>query len=386
MNIRIRLFSLVFFFLPFGNWVDSILMGTNFTQILIPIVLINSLITKSIKFNLSTMLIIYYVIIVNIVSIINDTYTLPVIASNIGYILISLCFNCTINNGKNILCIFKSYLYGFIIVSLINMLELYSIFSISNYLDVQLVYDWYGDIVISGSEENPNAFATLLIPAIVYCGYSINKKLSIKNLLLVTLFLLLIYQLYLSKCRSAMLGLMLTFVLYNIYISFSNNKKSLRSRIVIIIILVITLITFNTNLINYEENVNKMFSNQVRVETFFGIVYLLKENLMLGIGYGILENEMYNLTSHYVGPHNTLIGPGLYNGILALIIFNLLIILSIRKYYNLITSSNIFNKQFIIISFLSFLSIMIHGLFHDLHISSLFWILLIIPFGIKKYG
>lgn len=171
-------------------------------------------------------------------------------------------------------------------------------------LGVSVLEGDFGRFVRSyGGQDHPNIFAALVFFALIFCLlliFKFNLKVWQKNILYF-IYLALLLSLLSSFSRSAWIAFILSTTLIFVLLLFENNKKNLKKYLPIFSFSVLFLLIFFIILkpfilIRFNSNSRlELISNNERVEQIYSSGYIIRDNLWLGLGYGLYHQKLLNL-------------------------------------------------------------------------------------------
>ncbi|NRS87711.1 O-antigen ligase [Flavobacterium sp. 7E] len=235
--------------------------------------------------------------------------------------------------------------YKILINGVIGFATLESLYCISQY------FGWLNSLnsffKVTGSWNNPNVTGIFLALTTPFFYYSFSKKL--KKFYFIC-FITLLIALYLLKCRTAFIGILVTAIVYFVLeYDLINWNKIKKNRFVIILILIVSVVvlipTFNL-LYNSKKSsadgrklIWKISTKMVIEKPLFGYgygsfekEYNLAQILFIEKG-NITEDEMQN-AGYVILPHNEILQNAVEGGLFGLILIFLFIrslIISIKE-------------------------------------------------------
>jgi O-antigen ligase len=263
--------------------------------------------------------------------------------SIVGYYLLNLViYNC-VKNEETIMRIIKAYLASMLIVSVLGIFQFATGQTIVNVSDKTELYYVGRSLVILGTASNPNAFAAHFILAIPLATSILlfSKKIRVKVLSAV---LIVFYStvLFVTLSRGAMLGVLFGVGLLFFYF-IKGGMVRLRT-VLILIVCVILSMSFLWRLypeyslaIYFDSDSefvleDKVESSNVRKDLIKANLLLFLDHPFLGVGYDKSRNYMEAHGLPYrLSPHSIFIGIASELGLLGLVPFLCILIITINK-------------------------------------------------------
>lgn len=378
--------AVVFFSIPFGEFQRELLGGATAAKIVLPIVFLIFLSTNAYRLKIHPHLWILLLFILGTLPslIIGDDFA-PVLITLIGYIvLFEVLYNILVAVGDlRLLCTF--YVSGLFMVVLSTLMAAIG-FDIGQSIGHPLVEIWYGIPVFRGTELNPNGFATFFVPGCVMVGYfylSAATRLS-KILSLVALVFFGI-TLVMTGSRSGLMGAFLGLVIVYLNKRIFSLQGAGTFVVIIVIAAALTLAIpklFHFLLIGDLElstgpsmAADKETSTELRVAAIGHFIDAFISNPLIGIGYGKLVPYIdASSVGEKMGAHNVIIGIAVEMGVVALLPFLMMIMVSSICMAKALRRARGRGDSLIKgCYFGAFVGLLFHGMFHEIYVNLLFW-------------
>jgi O-antigen ligase len=240
----------------------------------------------------------------------------------------------------------------------------------------------------SGPFESANYLALYIVPAFVYLGILLYKKiidscLRRNDILYFSAFIIIFLGIIFSRSYAGIIAVMGTFGLFALIEIFKLKNRKVKAGIFIGIIVLFSIIIFSqigTDKFNTFLDFSQRNSTTVRLQVWETALTLVSKNIFFGLGLGQFE-PMYQLNISWVlgklpyewtmlHPHNIFLAFLFYTGIFGLgaflfIIFRFFKTVYLKTYKNSETQNAILplNKDLALIALFMIISILLHGLF-----------------------
>ena len=352
---------------------------------------------KNLKVDQYFFLLIFFFLLTSFSILTNDEY-ISIFFYFFGYVILYILILNYIKTSNDIEFKLNVYLIGLFIVCIVSAASLLDFFNFTKLVGKNFIEFWYGTPVLVGTTNNPNAFASFLIPGTVlmYALSVKSKSVSLKLISLLGALFFLIFT-FLTLSRSGIGGAILGCLIVNQYAKTMKlfNYKFLLTLAYLILSFFLFLYLYEVLLNYFMQNAsvsqanmlieNKTASGSYRILVLPHLFEALFHSPIIGIGYGNVNEFLYKKIGLNIGAHNIFFGIGIEFGLIAMIVFSVAIICSVLGYFN--TLKNILNKRSRIViasCFGSFLGLLFHGIFHEIYVNFLLWLFLILGLQIKK--
>ncbi len=379
-------FGIIIFSIPFGEFQRALLGGATVSKIIIPLMFLILLGTDAYRLKIHPhlwMLLLF--IIGTLPSLIIGNGFEVVFFSLIGYIVLFeiLCNVLVSADDLRFICI--SYVSGLFIVAMATMMAALG-FDFGLLIGHPLVEIWYGIPVFRGTEQNPNGFATFFVPGCVIAGYlyfSASNRLS--SLLLMALLVFFGIILIMTGSRSGLFGAFLGLMIVYLNRRIFTVHGAISFAVIIVSLLIIIsgmpkvmqfILLGDVDLSNSQSvAADKETSTALRAAAMSHFFDAFSSNPLIGIGYGNLAPYIEaSPVGEKMGAHNMIIGVAVEMGVIALLPFLIMIVVSVTCMANALKGARVRDDALIKgCYFGAFIGLLFHGMFHEIYVSILFW-------------
>ena len=239
-------------------------------------------------------------------------------------------------------------------------------------------------MVVTFQQNFRNLIGTLLIPAMLFCFYLYQMKTNVRIRSFIFFCGSIIFVAsILTQSRTTLLAMVVTITL----LLLIKNKKKWLVGFLILISLTLAFLSINKRIINSESFLERLKINNVVLE-------VVKDNLLLGIGFGMrtfsetldIREYVHRISPerrpvNIINPHNWLLDMMLRVGIIGLILFLCIIFAFIKMGWKIIRHSrDPAYRELAIYLNIAFLSYFLIGLFEPVFLFSasaiIFYVLL----------
>ena len=390
----------VIFTTPFGESLKSVL-GFSPAKFIVPSLFLYLLSVQfgSLKLHPLTGLYILFVA-CTLPSLITGMDFTPVLLSLIGYIcLFQVVFSYSFSLDK-IKDLALAYIAGVFLVSCLTLQFFITGVDFGAQFGKPFVEVWLGFPIVSGPSNNPNGFASLLLPAVPFTlFFLLTSKTKFDKFVFSMIMITTLLTLTITFSRSA-IGAAL-FACVSVHHCVKNKSVfswSLLTKLLTLLIALIMsasifllLIEFLTADVSglsgqyssYSEN--KELSGGYRTLVLIPMLSIAWDNLFFGVGFGNVKPIMEDLTGLYINSHNTPFGILMDYGIFALIFICITVAHSCRSYNTTMNNVDLVENRLLIGSLFIALGAMIfHGLFHEMYINLILWFLIALGPVVKR--
>ena len=274
-----------------------------------------------------------------------------------------------------------TYLSGSFIVSLLCCMALFG-FDVGMYNNNPLVDDWFGIPVMYGTQTNPNGFALILFPNMAFLPYIISKSETFKGAILIsTIFLPIFLCILLTGSRSILIATLIVIFTFRYLDRLGHTTINLRKLFTLFLfkilpLLLIFIFLLSSLIISLTDGGQDLIdlkgeSTDLRLSAFREMINIIIDN-PFGIGYGNLPPILEDRVGVLMGAHNILFGIIIDFGILAGLIFILLMFMIAFSYLKAFNSSVLYRPE-IALFFALFIGYIVNGIAHEGYINFTFW-------------
>jgi len=315
-----------------------------------------------------------------------------VLLSLIGYIFlfqILFYYSFSLDRIKDLA---GAYIAGVFLVSCLTLQFFITGTDVGVQFGEPFVEIWLGFPVVSGPSNNPNGFASLLLPAVpLTLSFLLTSKTKLRKFIFSMVMITTLLTLIVTFSRSAIAASLFACIAVHHCVknksvfSLSLFARLLTALVAIIMsasifLLVIDFLTADVSgmsgeYASYSEN--KVKSGGYRTLVLIPMVNIAMDNLLIGVGFGNIKPLMEAETGLYINSHNTPFGIFLDYGIFAFIFLCITVAYSCRSYNTAIKNAHVVDDRLLIGSLFTGLGAMIfHGFFHEMYINLMLWFLI----------
>ena len=325
---------------------------------------------------------------------------ISVLLSLIGYIfLFQILFNYSFSLDK-IKDLAGTYIAGVFVISSLTLQFFITGVDFGAQFGKPFVEIWLGFPIVSGPSNNPNGFASLLLPAVpLTLSFLLTSKTKFGKLLFSMVMITMLLTLGITFSRSAIAAsLFACIAIHHCVKNKSVFSLWLFTKLLILLIALIMtasifllIIDFLTADIaglsgeysSYSEN--KEMSGGYRTLVLNPMLSIALDNLFFGVGFGNVKPLMEALTGLYINSHNTPFGILMDYGIFALIFICITVAHSCRNYNTAMKNADLVeNRLFISSLFIALGAMIFHGLFHEMYINLMLWFFIALGPVVKR--
>jgi putative inorganic carbon (hco3(-)) transporter len=381
--------AFVMFSVPFGELQNAVLGGMTVAKLMLPAVFLVLLAIRLAKTKLHPhfWLITAFVVATTPSFLLSEKY-FDIAPNLVSYTILFLLLHNTLSRLGDLSTIFAGYFAGLLVVSLLSMTAFTVGVDAGAAVGRPLVEIWYGLPVMLGTEDNPNAFATLLVvgvPIALFLRQTTTSRWMRRVYGGGALLFLVVVALTFSRSgiAAAMVGGALA-----IYYAKSRPARSRQMLIAALIVLAVLGVVLAVSIVGLGMTedaggvsgglsvfLNKELSQGYRFQIAEQYIPLVVENPLVGIGFGNLPPLMEKRTGLYNNSHNILFGVAIEFGLLAALLFTSLILLSLHSAARgmaLAASRTDRATGACILAVLA--GLFIHGMFHEIYVNLTFWL------------
>jgi O-antigen ligase len=388
----VTLISALAFTLPFADFARDNFGGLGLSVVVFPLILLILIHQQQANFKLSNDVWLYLTFLFCTTSswLLSESF-IGVFKSLLGYFLFFLIYDKVFINDRAIIKFLTCFMIGTVIVAALVLLDMISILNVESLLGRPIVY-YLGPIPIAtGFNTNPGGFATHFIFALPVMYYLILRSRMITRYIFILIFLMLSVVLILTYSRSAILGSIIACLIihnssrFNTYIFFKLiTQLAAISAIIIFFIYILSFISsFDVQSLVLQ---NKLESINIRLRAFSTYFELLFQNPIFGIGYDNTKYEVERAIGLKINSHNIFFGIAIEYGFIAFIIFILLLSKAVFNVKDTIRRSNLDlqKRQLYGLVLGCLIGFLIHGLFHQIYVNSMFWLIILCSISVPK--
>ena len=389
VRIFVLAITLVMFSVPFGALQSVALGGMTVAMLILPAVFLISLAVRLDRFKLHPYfwLIVAFVIGTTPSVLLSEQY-FDIAPNLVSYIMLFVLLHNALSSMRDLRTLFAGYFWGLMVVSLLAVTAFVFGVDAGNAIGRPLVEIWYGLPVMLGTEDNPNAFATLLVVGVPIAlflrqttGWRWMRSVYGSGALLFIVVIALTFS------RSGVAGALVGCALA----TYFGKLHSTRSHLVLgasLTVLAVTGAMLAVPIIGHEMTLfagdegggmsvlsNKELSQGYRIQLAQQYIPLIAENPLVGIGFGNLPPLMEQRIGQHINSHNILFGVAIEFGLVVALLFTSLILLSLRsttKGMALAASRSDRATGACILAVIA--GLFIHGMFHEIYVNLTLWL------------
>lgn len=388
----VTLISALAFTLPFANFAKDSFGGLGLSVVVFPLVLLILIYQQQANFKLSNDVWLYLTFLFCTTPswLLSENF-IGVFNSLLGYFLFFLIYDKVFINDRAIIKFLTCFMIGTVIVAALVLLDIISILNVESLLGRPIVYTLGPIPIATGFNTNPGGFATHFIFALPVMYYLILRSRMITRYIFILIFLMLSVVLILTYSRSAILGSIIACLIiynsshFNTYIFFKLITQL--AAISAIIIFFIYILSFTSSFDDQSLVLqNKLESINIRLRAFSTYFELLFQNPIFGIGYDNTKYEVQRAIGLKINAHNIFLGIAIEYGFIAFIVFILLLSKAVFNVKNTIRRStlDLQKRQLYGLVLGCLIGYLIHGLFHQIYVNSMFWLLILCSISVLK--
>ncbi|OVE82404.1 hypothetical protein BVY04_00970, partial [bacterium M21] len=236
---------------------------------------------------------------------------------------------------------------------------------------------------IVGTENNPNGFAVLFIvglPISAHYFFKSTRRRKVFHLMVFAMFGLLVF---LTSSRAAVLAGLLACSFYLFFNLKSHFVRFLILGTLPLALLLALAIPAYVQTLSEESNQviinDKEKAKEIRINTVFVVADILKENLLLGTGYGNLRDEFAERDFVELGnAHNIFMGIAVEFGMFALFFFSVIMVKTMKNIkFTLRHCGRSDERRVVALGGAVFLGFLVNSMFHEGYVNILFWLTMI---------
>ncbi len=381
--------TFVMFSVPFGALQNAALGGMTVAKLILPAVFLALLAIRLEKLKLHPYfwLIAAFVVATTPSFLLSEKY-FDIVPNLVSYIILFVLLHNALSRVGDLRTLFVGYFLGLMVVSLLAMTAFVFGLDAGDAVGRPLVEIWYGLPVMLGTEDNPNAFATLLV---VGAPIALFLRQTTASRWMRRVYgsgaLLFIVVIALTFSRSGIAGAMVGCALA-IYFGKSRSARSRQVLVAALVMLAILGAVLAASIVGLGMTgdaggesggvsvlSNKELSQGYRLQLAEQYIPLIAENPLVGIGFGNLPALMEQRTGLYNNSHNILFGVAIEFGLIAALLFTSLILLSLRSTARgmaLAVSRPDRTTGACILAVIA--GLFIHGMFHEIYVNLMLWL------------
>jgi hypothetical protein len=385
------LVMLVMLTTPFGEFQQHFLNGFTPAKLIIPFLLCYLLCVRLDGLKLHPLIGNYCLFVFcTLPSLLIGVEFISVLVSLIGYIcLFQVLYEHRFSLPK-IKELIGAYIYGTFLVCILVLQIFITGFDIGASFGKPFIEYWIGMPLVSGTSNNTNGFASLLLPAVpLTYSFLLTSKSKISKIvhsvILATIFLTLAITFSRSAIGASILACIVLHhsVKHKSIFSLSLCIKLLAVLMTLVLsgsiyYLLIDLVTSDATGVsgNYSTlSSNKEMSEGYRTLVLMPMLNIFLDNIFLGVGFGNVKPLIEAQTGLYINSHNTPFGIAMDYGIFALIFLVSTVAYSIQDYNLALKRAADLDSRLLISGlFVSLGAMIFHGLFHEMYISFMLWL------------